>query len=409
MSLNGNSSNGTRTKVVALLTHEMLEADARVLMESRLVTQSGYDLTVICWDRSGKRAPISHEYPWTTVNLSAPSTYDKAARQGMGYLQFARQAYKWLQTHEWDIVHCHDFDTVPIGWAATRRYGKPYVFDAHEPYPEMQKERSAILYHISRVMENYMAPRCAHIITVGEFMRRRFLKLTKNRVECTVIGNWKDPAKFALPEEVIAKAKADLQLPPHDLLIGFFGALYRSKPVLPLLEAAKAQGRVAVVIAGKGEDAGMVKEWADRYPWVKFLGMVSGAEVELYTRTCDAMYYGLDPRFEAAIYSTPNTLFSAISAGRPILTTDCGELGEVVRTAGCGYLMPELSVAACQDGLRALLDPAIRAKLEAGARIASETYSIAQAKRRLTGIYTELSGKREMAEEQGEKLVSTRG
>jgi glycosyltransferase involved in cell wall biosynthesis len=305
-------------------------------------------------------------------------------------------------------VHCHDFDTLPIGWAASRLAGKPCVFDAHEPYPEMQRERSAVLYHTSRVLEQFLAPRCSHIITVGEFMRRRFLALTRDKVEVTVIGNWKDPEKFSLPEAVISKARADLQLPPHDLLIGFFGALYRSKPVLPLLEAAKALGRVAVVIAGKGEDEGMVREWAAQYPWVKFLGMVPSAQVELYTRTCDAMYYGLDPKFEAAIYSTPNTLFSAISAARPILTTDCGELGEVVRNTGCGYLMPELTEAACEDGLRALLDPAMRAKLEEGARFASSTYSVAQAKRRLAAIYSGLSEKREISQEESENLVSSR-
>ncbi|HKF49236.1 MAG TPA: glycosyltransferase family 4 protein [Terracidiphilus sp.] len=376
-------------------------------MLSRCASQAGFEVTILCWDRSGKRPPVMDGEAWKTVNISAPSTYDQGARQGFGYVHFARRAFQWLRAHEWDIVHCNDLDTLPIGWAASRMTGRQVVFDAHEPYPEMQRERSPILYHVSRPLEWFLARRSSHIITVGEFMRRRFLSLTRNSVEVTVIGNWKDPDRFALPEDVISRARADLKFPPHDLLVGFFGALYRTKPVLPLLEAAKMTGRVAVLIAGQGEDAGLVKEWAERYPWVKFLGMVPSAQVELYTRTCDAMYYGLDPNFEAAIYSTPNTLFSAISAARPVLTTDCGELGEVVRTSGCGYLMPELTTEACRDGLLALLDPAVREKLEEGARFASNQYSVAQAKRRLAAVYSGLSTKREMWQEQGENSVSS--
>ena len=36
-----------------------------------------------------------------------------------------------------DVIHCHDLDTLPLGFVLGKLKRKPIVYDAHESFPDM--------------------------------------------------------------------------------------------------------------------------------------------------------------------------------------------------------------------------------------------------------------------------------
>jgi len=377
-------------RIVALLSHDRLENDPRVASETRLLAQAGYPVTVICWNRSGKHARDTTMDGFQVVYLGARSSYESGLRQLPAYISFGVRSVWWLFRNEYAAIHCHDLDTLPMGWVIGKLRRKPVVFDAHESYPDMQRTRSQILFGMTSLLERVLARRCTHIVTVGELIRERFLRMTRGRISVSVIGSWKDPKDFSFPLSTLVSTRARLGLPRGDLVVGFFGGLNNAKPLFPLLEAAKRVGGVSVILAGEGEHTALVRRWAEQHPWVHYLGLIDWSEVCLYTGLCDVLYYGLNPSYRDAVYSSPNTLFSAIAAGKPCLTVDYGEVGRIVRETGCGYLMASLNDRECEAGIRYLLDPSHRQPMEQAAQKAAEIFCTSEAERRLVALYAGL-------------------
>jgi glycosyltransferase involved in cell wall biosynthesis len=61
-----------------------------------------------------------------------------------------------------------------------------------------------------------------------------------------------------------------------------------------------------------------------------------------------------------------------MAAGRPVVATDVGDLGRMVRQADCGILIGEATPRAIAAAIEQLLEPATRARLGANARRAAQ-------------------------------------
>jgi glycosyltransferase involved in cell wall biosynthesis len=134
-------------------------------------------------------------------------------------------------------------------------------------------------------------------------------------------------------------------------------------------------------------------EAADRGPH-RILGRrVPPDQVVNIMRSCDVVYYGLRPDFPNNRFSAPNALYSALEAGRPLLTTDVGEIARVVRDEGCGILLAAPTAEAVSAGLARLRVPQVREAMAENARRAAETrYNWAAAEAELLQLYRQLWG-----------------
>ena len=87
-------------------------------------------------------------------------------------------------------------------------------------------------------------------------------------------------------------------------------------------------------------------------------------------------------------------VFQAMTAGRPVVATDAGALGQTVRESGCGVVVPPGDEAALADALADLLgDPERAARLGAAGRdAAATTYSWQRCARDTWTVYEEVRG-----------------
>jgi len=363
--------------------------DPRVCMEAEALAHQGHALTVIGWDRDADRDVDQVRAGVRYVALRLRSTHARGITQPLFLAGFWWRAWRMVRRTRPSVIHCHDLDTLPLGWFAARRLRSRLVFDAHENYPDMMTGhllRPAV--SALRWLERHLVPRCDAVITVGERLAEHYRKLGGRKV--TVVGNWKDPVDFRFPPEVIRRTRKELGLPDGVIAICFIANLGRERHLEPLLSAVVGNPRFACVVGGEGIQTAVAQRYAKENSNIFYLGRVSPERVPLITAACDVVYYGFDKTNPNARWSAPNNLYEAIVAGKPLLTNDLGEIGEIIRTTGCGVLADTQTAADIRRGLERLLTADVRREMGQHARALGDQFQRAEADRRLVKAYTEL-------------------
>ena len=374
--------------IVMLLDNAFLP-DPRVANEARSLARAGYQVTILAWDREGSRPPVEHWQGVRVERLGPRSRHRLGSAQMFRLLRFWWRVFWRLAGRKVAAVHCHDFDTLPVGYAVSLVKRCRLVYDAHESYADMLEANVAPW--IKRVvvrLERFLCRRTDAALTVGSLLEAELQRRGARRT--WVVGNWKSLDEFRLEPATVAAKRAELAL-PASFLVSYVGWLNADRGVAPLLEAVERLDDVGLVIGGDGPLAEEVRRAAARCPRIRYLGFVDPVQIPLYTCVADVIYYGLDTSNPNARYSAPNKLFEALAAGKAVVCNDCGEIGRIVREEGCGVVVGALTCDALAGALGELREPSRLAECQARARRAgAERYNWARAEQQLLGLYEAL-------------------
>lgn len=144
----------------------------------------------------------------------------------------------------------------------------------------------------------------------------------------------------------------------------FFGALSRWKGVDTLLAAAQRPEwpeDLPLVIAGGGEMEAEVQRVVQRTQHVRALGVV--AHDDMPGVVCSAEL-AISPLKEIEGGGSPLKLYESLAAGLPVVVTDVPTQGEIVRTCGCGVVVPSEDPGAMASAVARLHnDPEARTRM----------------------------------------------
>jgi glycosyltransferase involved in cell wall biosynthesis len=350
-----------------MLLTNAYDPDPRVRQEALALIGMGCRVRLLAWDRD-RKAPRSESIEGVEITRIFLSS---AHGRGNTQLFFYAALYIKLLWHgfrtAFDVVHCHDLDTLPLGFFLGKLKRKPIVYDAHESFPDMLGSSVHPIVRRSLVrLENFLIRRSNVLITVGEILRRNFAERGARR--SVVIGNWKRLEDFSRSPEQNAGIRRRLGIPDAAMVVVCITHLLRDRKIEELLQAIDESPDVHLIIGGRGVLQDLVTQRAARESRIHYVGFVSAADIPAYTCAADVVYYGFDPQNPNAQFSAPNKLFEALAAGKPLITGDFGEIADVVRHASCGLILPEYSVAEIQNALSALRDPQVRSALARNAR-----------------------------------------
>ena len=334
-------STSSRKRVLMLLTNAF-DPDPRVHQEALSLIQNGYDVTLLCWDRDFKFPPQEVIDGIKIQRIHVRSTHGRGATQAPFLFLFWLRAYAKAVSKDFGILHCHDFDTLPIGYLLARQKKAKLIYDAHESYVDMLINIPIWFKKAIYKTENFLLQRIDLLITVGEILRETFEKRGVRR-SC-VVGNWKNPDEFKFPQKILEKEKQRLQISNGQLVVSFIANLGKERQLTQLVEAVKDTPSVTLVVGGDGPCRGVVQEAARKYPNIIYLGYVHPSKVPLYTAISDIIFYGFDPSNPNSKFSAPNKLFEALAAGKAVLTGDFGEIGRIVKETKCGFIVNNYSV-----------------------------------------------------------------
>ena len=350
-----------RGTILMLLTNAY-DPDPRVRQEAGSLIGMGCRVRLLAWDRD-RKAPEFQDMEGVEVRrVFLASLHGRGNTQIFFYAWlYLKMLWLGLRT-PFDVVHCHDLDTLPLGFLLGKLKRKPIVYDAHESFPDMLEGNVHRFVRRGLVrLENCLIRRVDLLIAVGERLRRHFVERGARR--SVVVGNWKRLEEFARSGAQNQEVRQRLGVPENGLLVICITQLLKDRKIEELIEAAEACSNVYVLLGGKGVLQGLVEKAAQANPRIRFAGFVSSKQIADYTCAADIIYYGFDPENPNARFSAPNKLFEALAAGRPLITGDFGEIADVVRKADCGIVLTHYSAESVRGALVKMQDAERRAIL----------------------------------------------
>jgi glycosyltransferase involved in cell wall biosynthesis len=169
------------------------------------------------------------------------------------------------------------------------------------------------------------------------------------------------------------------------LYVGGLGPL-RGLPLM--LEAFPQVGvpGARLLLAGPGDPGELP-------PGVDYLGVVDHSEVPHLLARASVAWIPLrrHGNYDRAV---PTKLVEAMAMGRPVVASDLPRMAAIVRSTGCGIVVPADDPAAHAEAIRSLLDDPDRARRmgEAGRRAFLEGLTFEREADALTGFYAEVLG-----------------
>lgn len=410
-----------------MLLSNAFRPDPRVLKEARSLAEAGYEVTVIAWDREGKypaqelaRSETgqrdeengqSDERTGRSGSFMVQRVQDVRSVYGAGIRQALRLPRFWL--HAWrrlsrlrpDVVHCHDFDTLPPGWLWAKLHHRPVIYDAHEYYTELQRPRlrglaGKVLLPLIAAAEQVLSRSSSAVITVDERIARRY----HNR-RVVVIGHY-PPADFAqsvarsVPPGGFAQSGQSGELPQHAApTLVYAGRFSTDRGMVVIAEALQRLAtqdlrprlRLLGTWTSRAEEQAFGQAMAGLEAQVDMVGWVQFDQVPAHLASADVALAVLQP-IERYVAALPVKLFEYMACGLPVVISDFPANRAVVAGADCGILVDPCDYAAVAAAIaRFLADPAEARRLGDNGRRAFETqYNWQALERKLLALYDEL-------------------
>jgi glycosyltransferase involved in cell wall biosynthesis len=386
--------------VLMLVTTDVAH-DARVVREAAALGAAGHRVRV--W---GKDVPEGWRPPGGAfetagasggAGLRARGSADAAARGRDGVLlRSARWALlpehrrrvwaEWARVAEaallaegtgYDVVHAHDFNTLPLAARLAGRWGARLVYDSHEWWSGRQRHGRPTPWERlrERRVEAELVRRADAVLTVSQGIAERLGRWSSGPV--SVVRN---TFPSVAPDGVPA-----VESPRGVVYAGRIGGGRDLETVL-----AGAGGSLTTVLMGPVDQAYAARLGLDRTGApAELRPALDGDRVDEVLRAYGISVVTLTDTCENHRMALPNKLFHAVRAGVPVVAADLPEIRRVVRGHGIG----ELYRPADPRSYRSAVERAVGryGELCAGVRSAAGGLSWERDAERLVAVYEGLS------------------
>ena len=260
------------------------------------------------------------------------------------------------------IAHGHVYPITIAAARAARAARRPFVVMQHSPWVEYSWPVEMVEHAADRTVGRRVLEFADLVVCVSKFTED-YVRRIAPRSTTKVISNGVDTDRFVLPATTSLSATA-LAAPVR------FVSVRRLVPrtgVDVLVEAwrrADLGPDAELLVAGAGPARNELERAAAGLAGIRFLGRVDDDEVVSLMQTADA----------TVVPTRSGEGFGLVAAeshacGTPVIATDQGALGEVIRDGIDGLLVPPNDPDALAAALgRVAADKALRERLTAGAR-----------------------------------------
>jgi len=371
-------------KILMILSNPFI-VDPRVYKEAKSLVNAGHEVTVIVWDRKnrydsedivdGVKVVRIHTKGLMKILLHDlfrnPIWWWKAYRRG---LRLYKSGYKF------DVIHCHDLDTLYSGVKLKKKLGVKLIYDAHEIFGYMiSRDMPMFVARTSSWMEEKLVKYADHVITVSRPLEDYLRSITDKPI--TIVMNCKD----LISEEY--------QSPKNDVFtISYIGTLNKSRMFPELVDIIGNMRGVRFVIAGKKENLyEEVKERCKKYKNVEFLETIPTTEVIPKTLESNAVICMFNPNDKNSQIALPNKMFEGMITGRPIITTEGLYCSKFIEREKCGISVTYDKEAVRHSIIKLRDNPELCEELgKNGLKVAKKKYNWRRQEKELLKVYSRL-------------------
>ena len=304
--------------------------DPRVSKEAKSLVNNGHKVTVIVWDRKKDYSETGNIEGVNLIRIHNTGLMKILPNDLFRNPLWWRKAYKkglelYKDDFNFDVVHCHDLDTLQVGVWLKKKLGVKLIYDAHEIFGNMiSRNMPKFVAKLAFWMEKKLVKNVDHIITVNEPLEDYFKSITNKPI--TIVMNCKDL--------IIKKYQPTKN---NIFTLCYIGVLHKNRMFPELVDIIGKMKSVKFVIAGKKENLyEEVKKRSEKYNNIEFLGTLSFNDVIPTTIESDVVICMINPDDANNKIGLANKQFEAMVCGRPIICTKGTFSGKMTENLNCG-------------------------------------------------------------------------
>ncbi len=380
-------------RVVKLLSQSYLPVQGRfprIHGEAKTLKALGHDVLIIGWDRTGTCPKKECLDGIDVERITVRSSEMRGPVQAFFLLRFFMKAFLRLLSERIDVIHCHNLDVLPLGYVLSRVKRCKVIFDAHEPnYYALWPAKWRRYLGLVNAVETFLARRMDCIIVTNDYQLRKFKSMGADNT--VVIGNYPVESLIIdkVPEEKFQK---------DEVVFGRVGTIY---PDVGIEEAAEAfrgimekYRNARLLLAGRVVDSyreTFLRSVGPLDGRVEIVGAYNAPEMpDLYRRVdVSLMIYRRTDWFR---HITPTKFFDSLANGVPVIMTDIGGLGDVIRKHNCGIVVDENDIEGIRKAMERMIeDSGLRREMALnGLRLIKEEFNWKRMEKRLAELYDSL-------------------
>lgn len=364
---------------VDVLFERAYNPDPRVKRVTSALSDAGYDVRILGWDRTGAMPSLEHDGAVEVRRVGPLSSDGRGIVQLVSLVRAVARYVPLIRARRPGILHAVDLPMLVAALLIGPFVGRPViVYDAFEIYAIMESRKyPGVLIKLIALLERVL-PRFADVVIVVGVDRQAYF--ARRGIRSAIVGNWIDPPSDG-PER--DEARRLLGIEPDRFVTLYAGGLDPTRDIDSLVRHAARVPDDLVLLAGRGNETAVVAETADRFANVRFLGFLPDPAIA--TVAADVLYYSLVPDHPYAAHAAPNNLYVAIAYAKPLLHRGQGEIGSLAAHADIGEQFED--DASLDRAIDLLRDPERRRQITSSLIRLQATYSWAVAGRTLVAAY----------------------
>lgn len=394
------SESSARGRKVVMLYSKLFQPHEgwylRVYNQARALVDSGYDVTLLAWDRTASVADEEVRDGIRIRRLPIRAQGDRGpVKNALSVLRFNYEMLAFLLRNGFDLIECFNVDTMFAGLVAARIRRKKAILDLCEPdyYRGFWDERYEWLLRVVDALERFCAKRFDHLFVHNTYQIRKFHAAGIRHL--TQIGSYPNQSLLAPPGEPAPRRGT--------VIVGRIGSAYSNNgfeeivlAFQKLIERARQQGnpvQYKLFLAGYVFDTYREKFdslVASLGEHVEVVGAYDAKDLpDLYRRIDVALLIQGGSAFRNV---TPTKLFESMARGVPVIANPIGDMGNILREGNSGLVVDGMDPDSICEAIQRLgSNPHLRRQMaENGMRLVREKYSWEAVRDDFLGTYRQL-------------------
>jgi len=306
---------GENMKVLMILGHDPIYPyeDGRVIKEAQSIISLGHEVTIMNFSNIKKEEIYNKIKIKRVCPIEQPKNIvSKTIKKILTLIFFIR---KILGT-EIDVIHTHDFETLPYGVLTKLIKRKKLIYDTHELATGMNDTRLLIKYFV--FLERYMIKFSDIVINAnperGKLLKRMY-KLKKAKM--FVIRNFPDSFNEEIkPHEIIK------DMDKKHIWLSMISTISEARPLKPFIEALKYNKNLRIIyFGGDGDKFLNIATKAGVLEQVKVVGYVNRNMLLKTLEYFDGSIVAFAQEPLNNKYCESNRVYEALNSGNIIIAT----------------------------------------------------------------------------------------
>jgi len=347
----------------------------RAMRQVELAREAGHEIRAIEWIRR----PVALPERETREGVEVERLYLRPPSTGLlarvaSFRAITDRVAERLAAARPDAIVCHDPELLPASVRASRRTGSLLFYDAHEDFPAIAAEKSALEAAAFRWIERRASRRADHVYVVADGIRDRFAAWTPR---VTTIRNAKPLAQTRVSTPAAA-VRSKLGFAPDDFVLAFTGSFSRERGIVEAMEALRhlPTDVKLLAIGGPQETLEELRARAASLAVasrVVFTGPLPVSGMFEALQVADAGLVVYPPQIAKYDHQAPNKLFDYMAMGLAIVASDRREIRRTAIDPGLALGIPDIEPRTVANAVARLRDdPATRRDMGRRARLAFE-------------------------------------